>query len=90
MYFENKIILEHSFIHLTENRLTCLIKPFMIYSCPRMGFTRGEKIFLILRKNFREITLFGSFETPISVIKISVLIYCILKLTFSVQIWTWN
>jgi hypothetical protein len=43
MYFENKIILEYSFIHLTENRLACLIKPFLIYSCPRMGFTRGEK-----------------------------------------------
>jgi hypothetical protein len=31
--------------------------------------TRGKKIFLILRKNFRGITLFASFETPISVIK---------------------
>jgi hypothetical protein len=43
---------------------------------------------LILRKKFRGITFFASFETPISVIKISVLIYCILKLTFSVKIWT--
>jgi hypothetical protein len=57
--------------------------------CPRIGFTRGNKfLFLILRKNFRGITFFASSETPISVIKISVLIHCILKLTFFVQIWT--
>jgi hypothetical protein len=38
--------------------------------CPRFEFTyKREKIFLILRKNFRGITLFASFETPISVIK---------------------
>jgi hypothetical protein len=35
--------------------------------------TRGEKIFLILRKNFRGITFFASFETPISDIKKSFL-----------------
>jgi hypothetical protein len=57
--------------------------------CPRIEFTRGKKfLFLILRKNFRGITFFASSETPISVIKISVLIHCILKLTFFVQIWT--
>jgi hypothetical protein len=57
--------------------------------CPRIEFTRGNKfLFLILRKNFRGITFFASSETPISVIKISVLIHCILKLTFFVQIWT--
>jgi hypothetical protein len=55
--------------------------------CPRIEFTRGKKNFLILRKNFRGITFFASSETPISVIKISVLIHCILKLTFFVQIW---
>jgi hypothetical protein len=31
--------------------------------------TKGKKIFLILRKNFSGITLFASFETPISLIK---------------------
>jgi hypothetical protein len=57
--------------------------------CPRIEFTRGQKIlFLILRKNFRGITFFASSETLISVIKVSVLIQCILKLTFFVQIWT--
>jgi hypothetical protein len=55
--------------------------------CPRIEFTRGKKIFLILRKNFRGITFFASSETPISVIRISVLIHCILKLTFFVKIW---
>jgi hypothetical protein len=40
----------------------------------------------ILLKNFRGITFLASFETPISVIKLSVLIYCILKLTFSLKI----
>jgi hypothetical protein len=59
--------------------------------CPRIEFTRGKKfLFMILRKNFRGITFFASSETPISVIKISVLIHCILKLTFFVQIWTLN
>jgi hypothetical protein len=29
----------------------------------------GKKKFLILRKNFRGITFFASFETPISVVK---------------------
>jgi hypothetical protein len=57
--------------------------------CPWIEFTRGKNfLFLILRKNFRGITFFASSETPISVIKISVLIHCILKLTFFVQIWT--
>jgi hypothetical protein len=57
--------------------------------CPRIGFTRGNNyLFLILRKIFRGITFFASFEIPISVIKISVLIYCTLKLTFCVKIWT--
>jgi hypothetical protein len=57
--------------------------------CPRIEFTRGKKIlFLILRKNFRGITFFASSETPISVIKISVLRHCIVKLTCFVQIWT--
>jgi hypothetical protein len=57
--------------------------------CPRIEFTRGKKfLFLILRKNFRGITFFASSENPISVIKISVLIHCILKLTFFVKIWT--
>jgi hypothetical protein len=52
--------------------------------CPRIGFTRGKQfLFLILSKNFRGITFFASFETLISVIKISVLIYGVLKLTFS-------
>jgi hypothetical protein len=37
---------------------------------PRIEFTRGKTfLFFILRKNFRGITLFASFETPISVIK---------------------
>jgi hypothetical protein len=57
--------------------------------CPRIEFTRGKHfLFLILRKNFRGITFFASSETPISVIKISVLIHCTLKLTFFVQIWS--
>jgi hypothetical protein len=65
----------------------------MVYAydpvCPRIEFTRGKKIlFLILRKNFRGITFFASSETPISVIKISVLRHCIVKLTCFVQIWT--
>jgi hypothetical protein len=38
--------------------------------CPRIEFTRGKHLlFLILRKNFRGITLLASFETAISVIK---------------------
>jgi hypothetical protein len=39
--------------------------------CPGIEFTykREKKIFLILRKNFRGITLFASFETPIFLIK---------------------
>jgi hypothetical protein len=62
-------------------------KPYTV--CPRIEFTKGKKkLYLILRKNFRGITFFASSETPISVIKISVLIHCILKLTFFVQIWT--
>jgi hypothetical protein len=49
------------------------------------GFSlQEEKKFLFLRKNFRGVTFFASSETPISVIKISVLIHCILKLTFYV------
>jgi hypothetical protein len=56
-------------------------------ACHRIEFTRGKKIFLILLKNFRRMTFFASSETPISVIKISVLIHCILKLTFFVKIW---
>jgi hypothetical protein len=41
---------------------------------PGLGLpTRREKIFLILPKNFREITFFASFEIPISVIKKSFL-----------------
>jgi hypothetical protein len=37
--------------------------------CPRIEFTRGKHfLFLILRKNFREI-IFALFETPISVSK---------------------
>jgi hypothetical protein len=38
--------------------------------CPRIEFAyKREKIFLILRKNFRGMTLFASFEAPVSVIK---------------------
>jgi hypothetical protein len=33
------------------------------------GLRRKTFLFLILRKNFRGITFFASFETPISVIK---------------------
>jgi hypothetical protein len=59
--------------------------------CPRIEFTRGKTfLFLILRKNFRGVTFFASSETPIFVIKISVLIHCILKLTFFVKICTLN
>jgi hypothetical protein len=76
----------------TKNKYCHCVK-FLVQStvCPRIEFTRGKKfLFLILRKNFRGITFFASSETPISVIKISVLIHCILKLTFFVQIWTLN
>jgi hypothetical protein len=55
---------------------------------PGLSLQEEKKIFLILRKNFRGITFFASSETPTSIIKISVLIHCILKLTFFVQIWT--
>jgi hypothetical protein len=38
--------------------------------CPGLSLpTRGKKKFLILRKNFRGITLFASFKTAISAIK---------------------
>jgi hypothetical protein len=38
--------------------------------CPRIAFTRGIFfLFLTLRKNFRGITFFASFETPFYVIK---------------------
>jgi hypothetical protein len=55
---------------------------------PGLSLQEEKKFFLILRKNFRGITFFASSETPTSIIKISVLIHCILKLTFFVQIWT--
>jgi hypothetical protein len=55
---------------------------------PELSSQEEKQFFFILRKNFRGITFFASFETTISVIKISILIYCILKLTFSVKIWT--
>jgi hypothetical protein len=63
---------------------------FDIPYVPGLGSQEEKNIlFLILRKNFRGITFFASFETPISVIEISVLIYCILiTLTFSAKIWT--
>jgi hypothetical protein len=54
------------------------------------GLSSQEEKKIILRKNFRGITFFASFETTISVIKISILIYCILKFTFSIKIWTWT
>jgi acetyltransferase-like isoleucine patch superfamily enzyme len=54
---------------------------------PGLSLQEEKNIFLILRKNFRGITFFASSETPISVIRISVLIHCILKLTFFVKIW---
>jgi hypothetical protein len=56
---------------------------------PGLSLQKEKKnLYLILRKNFRGITFFASSETTISVIKISVLIHCILKLTCFVQIWT--
>jgi hypothetical protein len=68
-----------------------LSKILSVYSTYVPGLSLQEEkknLFLILRKNFRGITFFASSETPISVIKISVVIHCILKLTFFVQIWT--
>jgi hypothetical protein len=49
---------------------------------PGLSLDEENCFFFILRKNLRGITFFASSETPISVIKISVLIHCILKLTF--------
>jgi hypothetical protein len=47
------------------------VKLLIIPLCPRIEFRRGKTfLFLVLRKNFRGITFFASFETPISVIKI--------------------
>jgi hypothetical protein len=66
----------------------------MAHACqkrPNLHTNSSNKLllFFIIRKNYTGITFFASFETLISVIEISVLIYCILiTLTFSVKIWT--
>jgi hypothetical protein len=77
-------------IQINKNVNKCLINNrfYVLYTvCPRIEFTRGKQnLFLILRKNYRGITFFASSETPIFVIKISVLIHCILKFTFFVKI----
>jgi hypothetical protein len=54
-------------------------KPILQY-VPGLSLQGKKKLFLILRKNFRGITFFASSETPISVIKISVLKHCKLDL----------
>jgi hypothetical protein len=64
-----------------------LESPYIQY-VPGLSLQEEKKFFLILRKNFTGITFFASSETPNSVIKISVLTHCILKLTCFVKIWT--
>jgi hypothetical protein len=72
--YKRQIDLDSIFIVIISVRITLKLYKILenpLYTvCPRTEITRGEKIlFLNLRKNFRGLTFFASFETPISVIK---------------------
>jgi hypothetical protein len=70
-------------LHLMRIYLYFLHIALQILNCIYKKFKNGKIPYSFLPSLF-----FASFETPISVIKIPILIYSILKLTFSVKIWT--